>query len=167
MKYVIKEMLETHWDEVKSIYLQGIHTNKSTFQTEAPNWKLWDAGHLTICRFVVLVEGHVGGWVALSPSSARLCYKGVVEVSLYIDERFQGIGVGTALLNYLIQASEEHGIWSLYSVIIRENTSSIALHKKCGFRKVGIREKIARMESTGKWHDIVFMERRSKCIGIE
>ena len=167
MKYIVKEMLEIHWEEVKSIYLQGIHTNKSTFQTEAPTWEDWDAGHLGICRFVVLVEGDVGGWVALSPSSTRRCYRGVAEVSLYIDERFQGIGVGTALLNYLIQQSEEQGIWSLYSVVVRENTSSIALHKKCGFRKVGIREKIAKMEGTGKWHDIVLMERRSNRVGID
>ncbi len=167
MKYLIERMTENHWERVKEIYLQGIHSNLATFQTVVPEWEPWNSGHTIECCFVVIVQGKVAGWVAISPVSSRCCYQGVGEVSLYIDEAFRGEGIGTFLLNYLVLESEKQGFWSLYSAIIKENEVSILLHKKCGFRKIGIREKLAKMKSTGKWHDVVLMERRSTVIGIE
>ncbi|WP_432748172.1 GNAT family N-acetyltransferase [Pectinatus frisingensis] len=94
------------------------------------------------------------------------CYRGVVEISLYIGEAYKNQGIGTALLMELVKKSEENGIWTLYASIIRKNNASIAVHKKCGFREIGIRGKIAKM-SNGIWYDTVLVERRSKKIGID
>jgi Sortase and related acyltransferases len=165
MKYRTEEMKQSDWEQVKNIYLEGIKTGVATFQSEAPTWESWDKGHLDCCRLVARSQCDILGWVALSPTSSRSCYEGVVEVSIYIDEKYKGQGVGTELLLSIIKQSEEKGIWSLYCSIIRENEASIELHKKCGFREIGIREKIAKM-SNGKWHDVVLMERRSTVVGI-
>lgn len=165
MKYEIEEINSSHWEQIKSIYLEGIKTEIATFQTEAPTWENWDNGHLDSCRLAAISEGEVLGWVALSPTSTRSCYAGVVEVSIYISGKYKGKGIGTALLEEVIRQSEENGIWSLYCSIIRENVASLKLHKKCGFREIGIREKIAKMDN-GKWHDVVLFERRSKVTGV-
>ncbi|AJA46601.1 N-acetyltransferase GCN5 [Clostridium pasteurianum DSM 525 = ATCC 6013] len=164
MDYKIDEMKESDWEQVAKIYLEGINTGKATFQTEVPTFENWNNGHITSCRLVALsVEKNVLGWVALSPTSSRCVYAGVAEVSIYIGENYRGLGIGKGLLNNLIKKSEENGFWTLQSGIIRENTASIELHKKCGFKLVGIREKIAKM-SNGVWHDVAFMERRSNII---
>lgn len=165
MEYNIEEMKPSDWKQVRNIYLEGIRTGIATFQTEAPTWESWDKGHLNICRIVARSINGILGWVALSPTSGRDCYKGVAEVSIYVDEKYKGQGIGTTLLTNLIKQSEKNGIWTLYCAIIRENTVSIAMHKKCGFREIGMREKIARM-SNGAWHDVVLMERRSRIVGI-
>lgn len=165
MEYSIEPMKSSDWEQVKSIYLKGIKTGIATFQTEAPAFENWDEGHLDSCRLVARSKNELFGWAALSPTSSRECYKGVVEVSIYIGEKYKGQGIGTALLKEIIKLSEENGIWTLYCSIIKENTASIAICKKCGFREIGIREKIAKM-SNGIWHDTVLMERRSKVVGI-
>lgn len=164
MEYVIEKMKSSDWKQVKDIYLEGIKTGIATFQTEAPTWENWDKGHLNCCRLVACSSNDILGWVALSPTSARDCYRGVVEVSIYVSEKYKGHGIGSALLRNLIAQSEANGIWTLYCSIIRENTASVALHKKCGFREIGIREKIAKMIN-GVWHDTILMERRSKIVG--
>lgn len=166
MEYKIDVMKSSDWEQVKNIYLEGIKTGTATFQTEAPAWENWDKGHLNICRLVARSTNDILGWVALSPTSNRDCYKGVVEVSIYIGEKFKRQGIGTTLLRNLIKQSEENGIWTLYCAIIRENTASIEMHKKCGFREIGIREKVAKMDND-VWHDVVLMERRSKIVGID
>lgn len=165
MEYVIEEMKSSDWEQVKNIYLEGIKTGIATFQTEAPTWESWDKAHLSFCRLVARSSNDILGWVALSPTSTRDCYRGVVEVSIYIGEKYKGKGIGTTLLKNLIVQSEANGIWTLHCSIIKENTASIAMHKKCGFREIGIREKIAKM-GNGVWHDTILMERRSKTIGI-
>ena len=164
MNYTIEKMIPSHWKQVYKIYYDGIMTGKATFQTQTPTWEEWDRGHLKECRYVATIGETVIGWVALSPTSARACYAGVMEVSIYIGNEFKGVGIGTALLNQVIEASEKQSIWSLYCAIIEENVESIALHKKCGFREIGYREKIAQM-SNGVWHDVVLMERRSLVVG--
>lgn len=165
MDYKIDEMNESDWDQVAKIYLEGINTGKATFQTEVPTFENWNNGHIASCRLVARsVENDILGWVALSPTSSRCVYAGVAEVSIYIGENYRGLGIGKNLFNSLIKRSEEEGFWTLQSGIIRENTASIELHKKCGFKLVGIREKIAKM-SNGVWHDVAFMERRSNIIG--
>jgi len=110
------------------------------------------------------VENNVIGWAALSSVSSRCVYAGVAEVSIYVSKASQKRGVGTALLMELIRRSEKEGFWMLQSGIIRENIASIELHKKCGFREVGYRERLWKMKD-GKWHDVVLMERRSKTVG--
>lgn len=165
MNYKIEEMTKADWADVVKIYLQGINTGKATFQTEAPNWEDWDKGHIKTCRLVARLGNVVLGWVALSPTSSRCVYAGVAEVSIYIGEEYRGESIGSALLTNLVKLSEENGLWTLQSGIIKENTASIALHKKCGFREIGIREKVAKM-SNGVWHDVVLMERRSDVVGV-
>lgn len=165
MEYTIERMQASDWEQVKKIYLEGIESGIATFQTEAPTWENWNKGHLDICRLVARSSEDLLGWVALSPTSSRECYKGVVEVSIYVGERYKGQGIGSSLLTNLISQSEDQEIWTLYCAIIRENVASIMMHKKCGFREIGIREKVAKM-SNGVWHDVVLMERRSKLVGI-
>jgi len=165
MDYKIDEMKQLDWEQVSSIYLEGIKTGKATFQTEVPTWDNWDNGHVNSCRLVIRCGNNVLGWGALSPTSSRCVYEGVAEVSIYIGENYRGQGLGKVILEKLIELSEENGFWTLQSGIIRENTSSILLHEKCGFREIGIREKVAKMNNE-KWHDVVFMERRSKIVGI-
>lgn len=166
MEYSIDAMKPSDWEQVRNIYLEGIQSGIATFQTGAPEWEQWHNAHLTCCRIVARSVNNVLGWAALSPTSSRACYKGVVEVSIYIGNNYKGHGIGSALLTNLIRQSEENGLWTLYSAIIRENEGSIALHKKCGFREMGIREKVAKM-GNGVWHDVVLMERRSKIAGID
>jgi phosphinothricin acetyltransferase len=163
MEFKLEEMKATDWRKVEEIYLKGINTGIATFQTEAPSYEDWDKGHIKNCRLVARSDDSVLGWIALSPTSSRCVYRGVAEVSIYIDEKYRGYGVGKALLTEVIKQSEEIGIWTLQSGIIRENAASIALHKSCGFREIGIREKVAQM-SDGVWHDVVLMERRSKVV---
>jgi phosphinothricin acetyltransferase len=106
------------------------------------------------------------GWGALSPTSSRCVYAGVAEVSIYIGDQYRGKGIGKTLLTELVRLSEENGFWTLQSGIIKENSASIELHKKCGFRELGIREKVGKM-GNGIWHDVVLVERRSKVVGID
>lgn len=164
MNYIIEEMTANDWEEVSQIYYEGILTQNATFQNEVPTWVEWDESHLKICRFVAKQNEIIVGWVALSPISKRPVFKGVAEDSIYIKEGFKGQGVATLLMKHLITQSEAEGIWSLEAKIFPENQESIALHKKFGFKTVGIREKIGQMVS-GEWRDIVVMERRSKIVG--
>ncbi|CAB1246084.1 GNAT family N-acetyltransferase [Clostridium sp. HV4-5-A1G] len=165
MNCKIEKMTERHWREVSKIYLEGINTGRSTFQTEVPKWPDWDNSHIKSCRLIACLDNRVLGWAALSPISSRCVYAGVAEVSIYIGKEYRGKGMGTALLKNLIKLSEQSGFWTLQSAVIKENTGSIALHKKCGFRKIGIREKLGKMNN-GLWHDVVLMERRSKLVGV-
>lgn len=166
MKYEIISMTKNHWERVKQIYCEGIETGIATFQTEAPSYEQWDTSHLKFARLIAFNQGKVLGWIALSPTSSRCVYSGVVEVSIYIGKDFRGNGIGKALMKEAIKQGEKNGIWSFYSAIIKENIASIELHKKCGFREIGIREKIAKL-GNGKWSDTVLMEFRSKIVGID
>lgn len=163
VNFTIEPMKEEHWDAVRSIYLEGIATGNATFETEAPDRETWDKGHLKECRLVAMQEDWVIGWVALSPVSRRPCYSGVAEHSIYIAGSARGQGVGKALLAELVTQSERAGIWTLQTSIFPENGASIAIHRSCGFREVGRRERIAQLH--GVWRDTVFMERRSRQAG--
>lgn len=164
MNFTIEKMKDEDWPVVKEIYQEGIDTGNATFEAEASGWKQWNESHLRECRLVAKSEGKIVGWVALSPISERCAYRGVAEVSLYIISSARGQGVGKALLKAAIEESERVGIWTLQGGTFPENVASLALQKSCGFREVGIREKIGCMN--GKWRDVVLMERRSKRIGI-
>jgi L-amino acid N-acyltransferase YncA len=163
----VEQMTPQDWQAVRAIYLEGIATGNATFETDAPDWEKWDRGHLPDCRLVARKGGRpfgrVVGWAALSPVSGRCVYAGVAEVSVYIAEAARGQGVGKALLQALVEDSESHGIWTLQAGIFPENTASLALHKSCGFREVGRRERIGQMD--GVWRDVIFMERRSQVVG--
>ncbi|MGD9570006.1 MAG: N-acetyltransferase family protein [Sedimentibacter sp.] len=166
MEFKIRTMKIDDWNSVVDIYMQGISTKKATFQTEVPEYYDWDKGHLKIGRLVAVDNNdQVIGWIALSPTSSRCVYKGVVEVSVYISESCRKNNVGYELINRVIEETEKEDIWTLQSGIFSINEASIALHKKCGFRIVGIREKIG-CNSDGIWQDTVLMERRSKITGM-
>jgi phosphinothricin acetyltransferase len=158
----MEQMTAGDWEQVRAIYLEGLHEGNSTFETEAPSWEAWDAGHLKDPRLVMRVAGKVLGWAALSPVSKRSVYCGVAEVSIYVTERARGKGIGRALLEQLIKESEHAGIWTLQASIFPENEASIQLHLKCGFREVGKRERIAKLK--GVWRDTILLERRSKLV---
>lgn len=164
MNYQIVFMQPSDWEAVREIYLEGIGTKIATFQNEAPSWEEWDLAHIKSCRLVVKNQEEILGWAALSPVSSRCVYAGVAEVSIYIGQKHRGKQLGIQLLNRLIELSEAEGYWTLQSGIIKENTSSINLHKRCGFREIGFRERVGRMDN-GKWHDVVLVERRSRFIG--
>lgn len=157
-------LLPEHWAAVKTIYEQGIATGHATFQTSAPEWEEWDAGHLKHSRLVALEEGAILGWAALTPVSGRCVYAGVAEVSVYIAPDQRGKKIGETLLKALISCSERHGLWTLQAGIFPENTASLKIHENCGFRKVGTRERIGQMHSV--WRDTVLLERRSKIVAI-
>jgi L-amino acid N-acyltransferase YncA len=163
MDFTIEAMTPTDWLAVHTIYAAGIATGNATFETTAPEWEAWDAAHRPDCRFIARRGGEILGWTALSPISKRVVYAGVAEESIYIAESARGQGIGKALLTAVIQASEQAGIWTLQTGIFPENVASIALHKACGFRQVGIRERIGQRD--GIWRDVVFMERRSQLVG--
>jgi phosphinothricin acetyltransferase len=150
------------WPAVRAIFEDGIATGDTTFETEAPTWAAWDASHLAEPRLVARLGGEVVGWAALSPVSDRCCYAGVAENSVYVAERARGQGIGTALLTELVESSERAGIWTLQSGIFPENAASVALHERCGFRVVGVRERLGRLN--GVWRDVLLLERRSEVI---
>ena len=164
MDRIVRNMEQADWEQVALIYLEGINTGKSTFQGEVPPWEIWDAGHIKTCRLLACEGSEVLGWAALTPFSSRAVYSGVADLSIYIGEKHRGQGVGRLLLAAIIEESEKLGFWTLQSKIIGENTASIELHKKCGFRVIGYKEKLGRMPN-GIWHDIVLMERRSNTMG--
>jgi L-amino acid N-acyltransferase YncA len=149
---------------VCSIYEEGIATRNATFEAEAPSWESWDAAHIPACRLVARAGQMVRGWGALSPVSKRRCYAGVAEVSVYVRESARGQGVGRALLEHLIAASEAEGIWTLQGATFPENAESLRLQASCGFRVVGRRERIAQVD--GVWRDTVLTERRSRKVGV-
>ena len=157
---MIRPMIDNDWERVSEIYKQGMEGGTATFNTECPSFEEWDKGHIKECRFVYEDEGKVIGWVAISPTSSRCVYKGCVEMSIYVDQKYRGHGVGTALVNELIKGSEKAGYWSIYSAIISINRASIALHKKCGFREIGYRERIAK-DRFGEWQNTTLMEYRA------
>lgn len=160
MAYQIRKLNEADWPEVSLIYQQGMDTGLATFETRCPEFNQWDAAHLKACRLAVTEGEKVIGWAALTPVSGRCVYAGVAEVSVYVARDHWGKGAGKALLLELIRCSEESGFWTLQSGIFQENTASIRLHERCGFRLVGYRERIGR-DRAGQWRSTVLMERRS------
>jgi phosphinothricin acetyltransferase len=160
----VRAMHADDWPSVSRIYAEGIATGTATFETAVPAWERWDASHLSVARLVAVREGEVAAWAALTPVSGRCVYAGVAEVSVYVGAAARGIGIGKRLLDALVEASEAAGIWTLQSGIFASNAASIALHASCGFRVVGVRERIGALR--GEWLDVVLMERRSATVGV-
>jgi phosphinothricin acetyltransferase len=161
----IRQLEAADWDGVRAIYLEGISTGHATFEIEVPTWDAWDASHIKFARVVALVRNELCGWAALSPVSRRAAYAGVAEVSVYVASDFRGKRIGWKLLQRLVAESERHGIWTLQASVFPENAATVALHKRCGFREVGRRERIGRLN--GVWRDTMLLERRSEVVGSE
>jgi L-amino acid N-acyltransferase YncA len=160
----ITAMRSDDWPAIRAIYAEGIATGNATFESETPDWAKWNQGHHQDCRLVAQDSHRVLGWAALSQVSVRSVYSGVAEVSVYVAAQARGRGVGKVLLQSLIEHSERCGIWTLQAGIFPENVPSIALHKSCGFREVGIRQKLGQRDDV--WRDVLLLERRSSKVGI-
>lgn len=165
METKIRSMADADWASVEAIYLAGIATGQATFETESPGWEKWNQAHLPAPRLVAVLAETIVGWAALSPVSARAVYAGVAEVSVYVAAEARGRGVGLSLLKALIKESEQNGVWTLQAGIFPENSASISLHKSCGFREIGRRERIGKMN--GIWRDTLLFERRSALAGTD
>jgi phosphinothricin acetyltransferase len=163
MSFLIDAMRPEDWEEVRRIYVEGIATENATFETSAPSWELWDASHRAEPRLVARDGQKLLGWASLSRISERCVYAGVAEVSIYVAESARGRGVGRKLLEALVDRSEASGLWTLQAGIFPENEASIALHKRCGFRVVGTRERLGQL--AGRWRDVMLLERRSELKG--
>jgi L-amino acid N-acyltransferase YncA len=158
----IRSLVQSDWPTVSAIFEEGIATGDATFETEPPSWEAWDTAHTDI-RLVAQSGDGVVGWAALSGYSDRCCYRGVSEVSVYVAGSARGRGVGRALLDAVISRSEAAGIWTLQAGIFPENKPSVRLHLGCGFRLVGVRERLG--ELRGVWRDVLLLERRSEAVG--
>ena len=164
MEYFIREMKDEDWKDIAKIYKHGIESGIATFRKDLPEQESWKKAHLEICRFTLChIDGEIAGWAALSPISSRIDYCGVAEISIYIDKIHQGKKLGEFLLNKVKEEAEKIGIWMLQSSIFQVNKASLKLHKKCGFREVGYREKIAK-DRNDIWQNTILMEYRSKTI---
>jgi L-amino acid N-acyltransferase YncA len=159
-----RPMAKDDWPSVAEIYNQGIITGLATFQREVPDWSEWDNSHIKACRIVAMANDQIAGWAALTPVSGRCVYAGVAEVSIYVSDSHRGKRIGSGLLEELINESEKEGFWTLQAGIFPENLSSLKIHLALGFRQVGYREKIGKMN--GIWRDTILLERRSRIIGI-
>ena len=160
----IKAMRSEDWPAVQRIYSEGIATGNATFETETPAWEKWDQGHFQDCRLIAVNSEGILGWAALSPVSTRRVYSGVAEVSVYVAAKARGRGIGTLLLQSLVEQSEGCGVWTLQAGIFPENVPSVGLHKSCGFREVGLRQKLG--QRNGVWRDVLLLERRSSRVGV-
>ncbi len=170
MEYVIDIMKLEDWQQVRSIYIEGIRTGNSTFEADAPDWDKWDSTHLREHRLVVRNGDRILAWAALSQVSNRCVYSGVAELSLYVAAAHRGEGVGSALLEAIINSTEKGGLWTLQGGIFPENTRSLDLVKQHGFKEVGRREKMGKMtygDLAGTWRDVILVERRSTLAGID
>ena len=158
-----RAMKASDWPFVANIYAEGIATGFATFEKEIPSYPSWDQNHLSNCRIIAEHATAIVGWAALSPVSGRCVYGGVAEVSVYVGESYRGLGIGKLLLQELIGQSEAAGLWTLQSGIFPENEGSIRLHELLGFRRIGHRERVGKLD--GIWKDNVIFERRSKIVG--
>lgn len=158
--WAIDAMTARDWGQVREIFAEGIATGNATFETEPPSWENWDAAHVTSPRLVARRDTAVLGWAALTPVSGRCVYRGVAEASIYVRESNRRAGLGSHLLQALIDASERAGYWTLQAHIFPENAASLRLVRKHGFRDVGVRERLGQMN--GLWRDVLLLERRRK-----
>jgi L-amino acid N-acyltransferase YncA len=165
---IVRPMGPADWPQVRRIYAEGIATGDATLEREAPDWDHFDRSHRADCRLVAreMDGGPVVGWVALTAYSARRVYVGVAWESVYVAADMRGHGIGRALLEAVITASEASGLWMLMAGVMAENAASLALHERVGFRHVGVQRSLGR-DATGRWRDVVLLERRSGAVGTD
>ena len=154
------------WSAVAAIYGEGIATGDATFESSVPSWNAFDRDHRPDVRLVAEMRGRVVGWVALTPWSSREVYRGVAWESVYVAADARGQRIGARLLQAVTDASEAAGIWTLLAGIEAENTASLAVHERAGFRRIGVQERVGR-DPAGRWRDVILYERRSRIVGVD
>lgn len=154
----VEPMRPGDWGRVAEIYAEGIRTGDSTFETEVPSYEDWDRHHLDDHRLVAREGDEILGWAALARVSGREAYRGVAECSVYVGEDARGRGVGELLLDALAASADAGGIWTLEAIVLTGNDASVAMLERCGFRRVGVRERLAKRD--GQWRDVILVERR-------
>lgn len=156
------------WPDVRRIYAEGIATADSSLELEAPDWNHFDRSHRHDCRLVAREQagGTVLGWTALTAYSSRRAYSGVAWESIYVGADVRGGGVGRALLEAVIPASEAVGLWTLLAGVLADNVASLSLHETVGFRRVGVQYRMSQ-DATGRWRDVVLLQRRSTVVGAD
>ena len=154
----VRPLEPADYPAVADVFAEGIATGRATFETRVPTWEEWDAAHLSEHRFVAELDGELAGWVAVVPYSRRAVYRGVGEESVYVAERARGRGVGRALLEAVIESARNGELWTLQAGIFPDNVASLELHRRLGFREVGVRERIGQLD--GAWRDVVLLELR-------
>ncbi len=160
MNLLFRNINENDWNDVKNIYQNGIDTGHATFQTSAPeNYPQFMESRGANSTIIALINNVTIGWASVSPISNRCVYSGLGEVSIYMNNDYKGLGYGFQLLQYICNLSEDNGFWSLTARIFPENTASVAIHSKCGFRVIGTEEKIGKHK--GLWRDTLYLQRRS------
>jgi L-amino acid N-acyltransferase YncA len=159
----MRSLTAADWPHIAAIYAEGMADGNATFEIDVPSWDEWDAARLAAPRLVAEVRGVVAGFAALSAVSSRAVYRGVADVMIYVGRRARGQGVGRRLLEELVAESESAGIWTLQAGVFPENEPSLRLHESCGFRRVGVRERLGQHQ--GVWRDVVLLERRSATAG--
>jgi len=166
--FLVEPMTPEDWPQVRRIYEEGIATGTATLERAAPDWSHFDHSHRHDCRLVARDQpgGPALGWTALSAYSARRVYAGVAWESVYVAANARGHGVGRTLLEALIEASEAAGLWTLMAGIQADNVASLALHETVGFRRIGVQVAVGR-DPSGRWRDVVLLERRSTVVGMD
>lgn len=159
MDIKIRPLKEADWPEIVEIFFQAIRSNMSTFEYTCPSYEEWDKIHFPFCRLVADVDCEVVAFAGITPFSDRECYKGVADLSIFVDKDHMDTDIAEKLLNAIVEEAVKNGLWSLQSYIFQENLAGIALHEKCGFRKVGYRERIGK-DRFGVWRSVVIMEYR-------
>jgi len=146
---------------IAAINNEGIADRIATFETEprppeqvAAQLAARGETHPTV---VVERDGRIVAWAGAGPYRSRPAYAGVAEHSVYVARHARGTGAGRAALEALCRACAERGFWKLVSRIFPENTASLALHERCGFRTVGVYRRHGRLD--GQWRDCVIVER--------
>ncbi|MFL5779162.1 MAG: GNAT family N-acetyltransferase [Chloroflexota bacterium] len=160
----VEPMSPDDWAAVRRIYAEGIATGDATLEREAPDWDHFDRSHRADCRLVARDGDDVLGWTAVTAYSSRRVYAGVAWESVYVSATARRRGVGRALLEELIPASEAAGLWALVAGVLAENEASLALHEAVGFERVGLLRGMGQ-DATGRWRDVVLLERRSEVVG--
>jgi L-amino acid N-acyltransferase YncA len=159
---VIRNLTEVDWPAIAAIYQEGIDTRLATFETALPTWEGWSEGQLPGHRLVATAAGEILGWAVLRGVSKRQVYAGVAEDAVYVAAAARGEGVGRAVLLALLEGADAAGIWTVQAGVFPENEASLRLHESCGFRRVGIHERIGKLD--GEWRDVVLLERRSPAV---
>ena len=158
----VRPVSDGDMEAVLAIYAEGLATRNATFETSVPTAKQMRQRWLPELAWVAELEGRVVGWTAVTPTSARDCYAGVGETSVYVAEGARGRGVGKALLFTQVTEADKAGLWTLQTSIFPENRASLALHHSAGYRTLAVRTRIAQLD--GVWRDTVLLERRNDVI---